>query len=262
MKIQGRTFIVTGGASGLGRGCVDMIIRQGGNAAVIDTNSNLGTAATTELGASMKFLQCDITITQSVADAIKATLDWAQEAGKPIGGIITAAGTGSPCMLPDAERVPCSYAHMETVLNVNLRGTLHPIRQLLPHLAAVSREGPDGERGVLVMVASSAAFEGQSGLVAYSGSKGAVVSMTLPMARDLGQHGIRVVTIAPGLFETGMTAPMRPQDREMLAGVMEFPRRPGMPAEFARLVKEVIGNTMLNGEVIRLDGGARLPKGF
>ncbi|KAL0940560.1 3-hydroxyacyl-CoA dehydrogenase type-2 [Colletotrichum truncatum] len=151
MKIEGRTFIVTGGASGIGRGCVNMVILNGGNAAVIDTNSDLGASAATELGTSMKFLHCDINITQSVTNAIKAAVDWAKEAGKPIGGIITAAGIGHSCVarklnLLDAERVPCSYEHIETVLNVNLRGTLDPIRQLLPHLASVSPEGRDGER--------------------------------------------------------------------------------------------------------------------
>ncbi|KAH6972005.1 hypothetical protein BKA56DRAFT_676989 [Ilyonectria sp. MPI-CAGE-AT-0026] len=205
------------------------------------------------------FFPCDVSDTESIAAAVKGAVDWSQETGKLLGGIITAAGVGTPSLILDGDYKPCSLEHVDFVLNINLRGTLDPIRQILPHLAAVPPEGPDGERGVVIMVASSAAFEGQSGLVVYAASKGAVVAMTLPMARDLGRHGIRVVTIAPGLFDTGMTKPMRQEDRKRLAGVMDFPQRAGQPEEFASLAKQAIENVLLNGEVIRLDGAARLP---
>jgi 3-hydroxyacyl-CoA dehydrogenase / 3-hydroxy-2-methylbutyryl-CoA dehydrogenase len=133
------------------------------------------------------------------------------------------------------------------------------VRQVLPHLAASTPEGPDAEHGVVVMVASSAAFEGQMGQVAYAASKGAVAAMTLPMARDLSRHGVRVVTIAPSMFETNMTSMLSEKVRESLVKSFEFPRRSGAPSEFAGLVKHAIENSMLNGVVIRLDGASRMP---
>ncbi len=145
------------------------------------------------------------------------------------------------------------------MFNINLRGTVDLVRQVLPHLARGPAVGPDGERGVVVMVASSAAFEGQMGQVAYAASKGAVASMTLPMTRDLSRHGIRVVTIAPSMFETSMTALLSDKVKTSLRRSMEFPPRPGRPEEFSALVHHAIENVMLNGVVIRLDGGSRMP---
>ncbi|KPM35290.1 hypothetical protein AK830_g11271 [Neonectria ditissima] len=239
MKIQGTTFLITGGSSGLGRGCARNIVQNGGNAAVLDVNAELGHTLVKELGSSAMYFHCDVSDMKSITAAVEGAVNWSQETGNPVGGIITAAGVGTPSLILDEDRQPCSLEHIDFVLDINLHGTLKSIRQLLPHLSAVP-EGPDGERGVVIMVASSAAFEGQSGLVVYAASKGAVVSMTLPMARDLGRHGIRVVTIAPGLFETGMTKPMRPEDRERLTGAMEFPLRAGKPEEFANLVEQFL----------------------
>jgi NAD(P)-dependent dehydrogenase (short-subunit alcohol dehydrogenase family) len=145
------------------------------------------------------------------------------------------------------------------VLGINLRGTIDLVRQVLPHIAATEPSGPDGERGIVIMVASSAAFDGQMGQVAYAASKGAVASMTLPMARDLSRVGIRVVTIAPSVFDTGMAAMMSDKVRKGLEKAMEFPARPGRPDEFALLVRQTIENAMLNGVVIRLDGATRMP---
>ncbi len=145
------------------------------------------------------------------------------------------------------------------VLNINVRGTLDLVRQVLPHLAQTVPDGPDAERGVIIMVASAAAFDGQMGQVAYAASKGAVASMTLPMTRDLSRHSIRVVTIAPSLFETSMAAGMSDKIRASLQKSMEFPPRGGRPDEFASMVRHVIENVMLNGVVIRLDGGSRMP---
>ena len=152
-----------------------------------------------------------------------------------------------------------SLDDFDFVLNVNLRGTIDLVRQSLELLAQVNPSSPDGERGVVVMVASSAAFDGQKGQVSYSASKGAVTAMTLPMARDLARYGIRVVTIAPSLFESRMTGMMPEKVRKSLEGAMEFPRRAGQPAEFAQLVRQGIENVMLNGVVIRLDGAMRMP---
>jgi 3-hydroxyacyl-CoA dehydrogenase / 3-hydroxy-2-methylbutyryl-CoA dehydrogenase len=155
--------------------------------------------------------------------------------------------------------MPFSLSSVDFVLGINLRGTIDLVRQCLPHLAAVSPLGLDKERGIVVMVASSAAFDGQKGQVTYAASKGAVVAMTLPMTRDLSRYGIRVVTIAPSLFESGMTALMSEKVRTSLERAMEFPARAGQPAEFAALVRHAIENVMLNGVVIRLDGGMRMP---
>ena len=145
------------------------------------------------------------------------------------------------------------------MLGINIRGTLDVVRQALPHLAAAEPTGPDGERGVVIMVASAAAFDGQMGQVSYAASKGAVASMTLPMARDLSRFGIRVVTIAPGTFETPMTSMMNEKTRKSLQKAMEFPQREGKPEEFAITVRHAIENPMLNGTVIRLDGASRMP---
>lgn len=144
-------------------------------------------------------------------------------------------------------------------MNINVRGSIDLIRQILPHMSAIEATQPDGERGVIVLVSSSAAFDGQPGQVAYSASKGAIASLTLPLTRDLAKYGIRVVTIAPSLFASGMTAVMSDKVRASLTRVMEFPLRPGKPEEFARIVREGLENSMLNGVVIRLDGGMRMP---
>jgi len=144
-------------------------------------------------------------------------------------------------------------------MNVNVRGTIDLVRQALPHLTTIPPTAPDNERGVLILVASSAAFDGQPGQVAYSASKGAIASLTLPLTRDLARYGVRVVTIAPSLFRSGMTALMSDKVRKSLERVMEFPRREGAPEEFAMTVRHSIENVMLNGTVIRLDGGMRMP---
>jgi len=148
---------------------------------------------------------------------------------------------------------------IDFVLNINLRGTLDLIRQCLPHMINVKPLPPDGERGVLILVSSSAAFDGQPGQVAYSASKGAIASLTLPLSRDLARYGIRAVTIAPSLFESAMTAMLSEKARKSLERVMEFPVRAGKPEEFAALVRQSIENSMLNGTVLRLDGAMRMP---
>ena len=157
----------------------------------------------------------------------------------------------------DAE--PFSMDDVDFVMGVNLRGVLDLVRQSVAEIAKTS-EGPDGERGVVVMVASSAAYDGQKGQISYAASKGAVASMTLPMARDLARFGIRVVTIAPALFETRMTGAMSGKVRKSLESSFEFPKRAGQPEEFATLVKQAMENVMLNGTVIRLDGASRMNK--
>ncbi|KAK3497314.1 uncharacterized protein B0T23DRAFT_410737 [Neurospora hispaniola] len=259
MIIEGRTFVVSGGASGLGRACVRDIVKSGGNAAVIDMNEETGAALAKELGSSIRFFQCDVTDTESIASVVKSTLEWIKETGKPLGGIIPAAGVGSPGLMLDKSLNPLSLSSIDFVLSINLRGVLDLVRQFLPALASSPAYGPDGEHGVIVMVASSAAFDGQMGQVSYAASKGAVAAMTLPMARDLSRFGIRVVTIAPSMFDSAMTAMMSDKVRTGLKKAMEFPSRAGQPEEFASLARQAIENVMLNGVVIRLDGATRMP---
>ncbi|KAK0731868.1 NAD(P)-binding protein [Lasiosphaeris hirsuta] len=259
MKIDGRTFVVSGGASGLGRACVLDICKSGGNAAILDMNEELGNALVKQLGASARFFVCDVADTNSIAAAVKSTVDWVCQTGKPFGGIIPAAGVGRPGLILDRNSRPLSLESLDFVVNINLRGTVDLVRQVLPHLASTAPDGLDGERGVIVMVASAAAFEGQMGQVAYAASKGAVASMTLPMARDLSRFGIRVVTIAPSMFDSAMTAAMSDKVKTSLKKAMEFPARAGKPEEFSSLVKQAIENVMLNGVVIRLDGATRMP---
>lgn len=152
-----------------------------------------------------------------------------------------------------------SLSGFDFVVNINLRGTVDLIRQLLPAITKNKPVDGDGERGVLILVSSVAAYDGQPGQLAYAASKGAIASLTLPLARDLAPYGVRVVTIAPGVFESAMTKLMSDKVRNSLLGVMEFPKRMGTAEEFAQLVKEVVSNRMLNATVVRLDGGVRMP---
>ncbi|KAI0014841.1 short chain dehydrogenase [Xylariomycetidae sp. FL0641] len=260
MKIEGRTFVVSGGASGLGQACVEEICKHGGNVAVLDLNEENGVELIKQLPAgAAKFFVCDVLQTDSIAAAVQGAVDWIKATGKPMGGVIPAAGVGNPSTILDREGGAFSLDSFDFVVNINLRGTVDLVRQCLVHLAKTEPVGDDKERGVVVMVASVAAFDGQKGQVAYAASKGAVVSMTLPMTRDLARYGIRCMTIAPGIFESRMTALLPKKYFTGLQAIMEFPRRAGQPAEFAHLVKHVIENSMLNGTVVRLDGGLRMP---
>ena len=247
-------------ASGLGQATVRNLVSAGAYVSILDLNSGGGEAFVAELGTECaKFFPVDVSGTESIAKAIRSTIDWAKLTGKEIGGVLAAAGVSSPAKIIDRNGDPLDIHSFDFVMNINVRGSVDLIRQILPHLSRVEPEQPDGERGVIILVSSSAAFDGQPGQVAYSASKGALASLTLPLTRDLARYGIRVVTIAPSLFDSGMTASMSDKVRSSLTKVMEFPLRPGKPEEFARVVKEGIENSMLNGVVIRLDGGMRMP---
>ncbi|KAL8352438.1 hypothetical protein RB601_002650 [Gaeumannomyces tritici] len=273
MKIQGRTFVISGGASGLGRACAVDLATHGANVAVLDLNADNGAALVRELGPERaRFFEVNVTDSDSIAAAVAGSVAWAAEAAKPLGGVIPAAGVGFPGLIIDGKSNPLSLDTFDAVVAINLRGTVDLVRQVLPHLTsssppqAASGDGgsgpdpdPDGERGVVVMVSSAAAFDGQMGQVAYAASKGAVASAALPMARDLSRHGVRVAVVAPGVFETAMTAQMSDKVRKGLERAMEFPKRGGRPEEFAGLVRHIIENSMLNGVVVRLDGAARMP---
>jgi NAD(P)-dependent dehydrogenase (short-subunit alcohol dehydrogenase family) len=259
MKIADRTFIISGGASGLGLATARDLHSLGAYVSLLDLNNDAGSHTVTELGSRANFFETDVSDTDSIAAAIQGTVEWVKQTGKQIGGVVAGAGVGFPGLIIDKKNEPLPLSSIDMVLNINLRGTLDLIRQALPYMTTAKPEGPDGERGVIIMVASSAAFDGQMGQVAYAASKGAVASLTLPLARDLSRYGIRAVTIAPALFESNMTKMMGGKVKQSLENAMEFPKRAGRPEEFARTVRDSIGNSMLNGTVIRLDGAMRMP---
>ncbi|KAI0170247.1 short chain dehydrogenase [Pestalotiopsis sp. NC0098] len=259
MKIEGKTFIISGGASGLGQACVETLVAAGGYVAVLDMNDENGTAIVSKLGKQTKFFVCNVLETDSIKAAVEGTVAWVKETGKPLAGVIPAAGVSTPATMLDRSGEAMSLDDFDFVMNVNLRGTIDLVRQAIVHIAKSEPSESDGERGIVIMVASSAAFDGQKGQVSYSASKGAVTAMTLPMTRDLARYGIRVVTIAPSLFASRMTSMMTDKVRASLEKAMEFPRREGQPGEFAALAKHAIENVMLNGTVLRLDGGMRMP---
>ena len=249
MDIQGNVFIVTGGASGLGGGTARMIAEAGGKVVIADLNEAAGTALAQELGGA--FVKCDVA---SEADG-QAVVAAAQALGR-VSGLVNCAGIATANKTV-GKNGPHPLDAFDKTIRVNLVGTFNMIRLAA---AAMVQNTPDaeGERGVIINTASVAAFDGQIGQAAYAASKGGVVAMTLAIARDLSRDGVRCVTIAPGLFETPMLLGM-PQDvQDALGKMVPFPPRLGRPAEYAKLAKAIIGNTMLNGEVIRLDGAIRM----
>jgi NAD(P)-dependent dehydrogenase (short-subunit alcohol dehydrogenase family) len=247
MDIQNNTFLITGGASGLGLATAQMIVDQGGHALLLDVNTTTGAEAQNLLGPNAHFVKTDVTDEGEVQNAISIALT----TFGGLHGAINCAGIGP------AERVvgkngPHSLASFTKTITVNLIGSFNVIRLVSAHLQT---NDPDrGERGVLISTASVAAFDGQIGQAAYSASKGGIVAMTLPIARELARFGIRVMTIAPGLFETPLLAGLPEEVRQSLGQQVPFPARLGQPHEYAALVKHIIENQMLNGEVIRLDG--------
>jgi len=251
MQIQNNVFIVTGGASGLGGGTSRLLAASGGRVVIADVQADKGEALARELGASARFVKCDVT---SEADA-QAVVDAAGQMGT-LRGLVNCAGIaiGEKTVGKDG---PHSLASFTRVITINLIGTFNMIRTAA---TAMSKLEPtaDGERGVVINTASVAAFDGQIGQVAYSASKGGVVGMTLPIARDLSRSGIRCCTIAPGIFGTPMLLGM-PQDvQDSLGKQVPFPSRLGKPEEYAALARHIIENVMLNGETIRLDGAIRM----
>lgn len=251
MQIEDHVFLVTGAASGLGAEVSRMIVRDGGSVAAVDVN-RAGESLCQELGAAAVFCAADVTKETDARDAIDAAL-------KTFGhlhGLVNCAGIAPPEKVLGREG-PHRLDIFTRVVNINLIGTFNMIRLAAQ---AIAHEEPhdDGERGVIVNTASVAAFEGQIGQAAYAASKGGVAAMTLPIARELAKYGIRVVTIAPGIFETPMMAGFSPEVQEALGKSVPFPQRLGKPAEYAALVKHICENTMLNGETIRLDGALRM----
>lgn len=249
MEIKGKVFLVTGGASGLGEGAARMLAAQGATVVVADMQEAAGQAVAADIGG--QFVRCDVS---SEADA-KAAVDKATSLGKLM-GLVHCAGV-CPAEKTVGKNGPHSLELFEKVIKINLLGTFNMIRLAA---AAMSANEPEstGERGVLISTASVAAFDGQIGQAAYSASKGGVVGMTLPIARDLARNGIRNMTIAPGIFGTPMVFGMPQNVQDSLAAAVPFPSRLGRPEDFAKLVRHIIENDMLNGEVIRLDGAIRM----
>ncbi|KAK6526727.1 hypothetical protein TWF281_009929 [Arthrobotrys megalospora] len=260
MKIENRTFIISGGASGLGRATTLDIVAKGGNVAILDLNETLAkeVIAASTSSSKVKFFETDVTNTDQIAASVKSAAEWAVSSKAPLGGIIAAAGVANPSLIYGRQG-PLDLDGFKFVMDINVTGTVDLVRNGLEYLTKVEPEGPDGERGIIIMVASAAAYEGQSGQVAYSASKGAVVSMTLPMARDLSRYGVRVMTLAPSMFDSPMTERMSAKVKESLTRSMEFPKRPGKPHEFSQVAIACIESSMLNGEIIRLDGASRMP---
>jgi len=252
VRIENRVFLITGASSGLGLATARELIGQGGKVLLADINAEAGAARAEELGGSARFVQTDITREEDGRRAVAAAL----EAFGGLHGLVNCAG-----IAPAEKVLGRNGAHglesFRRVVEINLVGSFNMLR-LAAEAMARGEANEQGERGVIVNTASVAAFDGQMGQVAYAASKGGVAALTLPAARDLARSGIRVMCIAPGIFETPMMAGMPQEVRDSLAANVPFPPRLGRPDEYAALVRHIIENAMLNGEVIRLDGALRM----
>ncbi|MGG7580928.1 3-hydroxyacyl-CoA dehydrogenase [Rhizobium sp. Nf11,1] len=252
MLIRGASFIVTGGGSGLGAATARMLVDAGGRVMIADLNVEAGEGMAREFGRDARFVEADVTDGEAGAAVVAAAL----EAFGSLRGLVNCAGV-APAEKVVGRDGPHRLESFVRTISINLIGTFNMIRLAA---AAIQNAEPDaeGERGVIVNTASVAAFDGQIGQAAYAASKGGVAAMTLPIARELARHGIRVVSIAPGIFETPMIAGMPAEVQGALGQSVPFPPRLGRPAEFAALVRHIFENNMLNGEVIRLDGALRM----
>ncbi|HJQ78143.1 MAG TPA: SDR family NAD(P)-dependent oxidoreductase [Acidimicrobiia bacterium] len=254
MQVAGSVALVTGGVSGLGFGAAGRVVRMGGRVVMMDINEERGKAAVAELGDGSRFIACDVSDSGQVAAAVEG-------AAGAFGGIqilVNAAGVAPAQRVLSRDGVMFDLDLFKFTVGVNLIGMFDVIRNTARVMAG-NEPGDEGERGAIVNVASIAAFEGQVGQVAYSASKGGVVGMTLPLARDLASSGIRVNTIAPGIMDTPLLDGAPQELRDALAKLHVFPQRLGTPDDFAHLVASIVENPMINGEVIRLDAAARMP---
>ena len=251
MKIEGSGAVVSGGASGLGEATVRRLHEAGATVVIADVNPEKGEALASELG--IEFVQCDV----REEDQVQAAVDKAAEVDGGLRIAVSCAGTGIPVKVASSKG-PHPLDAFKVIIDINLIGTFNVMR--LSAFSMLSDNEPDGEgeRGVLINTASVAAFEGQVGQIAYSASKGGVVGMTIPAARDLADKGIRVNTIAPGLFDTPLLGALPQEQRDALGAQVPFPSRLGRPAEYGQLVESIVENPMLNGETIRLDGAIRM----
>ncbi|HMS60722.1 MAG TPA: 3-hydroxyacyl-CoA dehydrogenase [Solirubrobacteraceae bacterium] len=251
MKIEGAGALVSGGASGLGEATVRRLHEDGARVVIADVNPEKGEALAAELG--IPFVQCDV----RDEDQVQAAVDKAAEADGGLRIAVSCAGTGIPIKVASSKG-PHPLEAFKVLVDINLVGTFNVMRLAAFRMLTDNEPDAEGERGVLINTASVAAFDGQIGQIAYSATKGGVVGMTLPAARDLADKGIRVCTIAPGLFDTPLLAGLPEDARASLGAQVPFPSRLGRPAEYAQLAAHIAENTMLNGETIRLDGAIRM----
>jgi NAD(P)-dependent dehydrogenase (short-subunit alcohol dehydrogenase family) len=251
MKIEGSGALVSGGASGLGEATVRRLHEAGAKVVIADVNPEKGEPLADELGAT--FVQCDV----REEDQVQAAVDKAAEAEGGLRIAVSCAGTGIPVKVASSKG-PHPLDAFKVIIDINLIGTFNVMRLSAFSMLSDNEPNEEGERGVLVNTASVAAFEGQVGQIAYSASKGGVVGMTIPAARDLADKGIRVNTIAPGLFDTPLLGALPQEQRDALGAQVPFPSRLGRPAEYGQLVQSIVENPMINGETIRLDGAIRM----
>jgi len=262
MQVKENSFLVTGGASGLGESVARAIVDQGGNVVIADLNKTAGQALVAELGDSARFVRCDITN----GDEVQSAVEMAESAFGGLQGSINCAGIVVVQKLLDRDNNPADLEAFSRGVNVNLVGSFNVARLVAASIAKrIASDGTAGEhveknadQGIIINTASIAAFDGQVGQASYSSSKAGVVGLTLPLARELARHGIRVMTIAPGVFATPMMESIPEKAREQLEAGVPYPKRLGAPNEFAKLVTHIIDNAYLNGEVIRLDGAIRM----
>ena len=252
MQIKDSVVVVTGGASGLGEACVRSLSALGGKVVILDVAAERGEKLAADLGANVVFAHADVTSDEGG----RAAIEKAVAAFGAIHVAINCAGVADPGKVL-SKKGPMSLAFFNRVIQINLVGTLNIIRLAVEQMVKNEPNG-EGEKGVIINTASVAAFDGQIGQAAYSASKAGVAGMTLPIARECADYGIRVMTIAPGLFDTPMMAGLPESVRVMLAQTVPFPKRLGRPAEYAALVRHIIENPMLNGECVRLDGAVRM----
>jgi 3-hydroxyacyl-CoA dehydrogenase/3-hydroxy-2-methylbutyryl-CoA dehydrogenase len=254
VEVAGSVAVVTGGVSGLGFGAASRLVANGASVVMLDINEERGKQAVAELGEQSRFIACDV----SNADDVAAAVAGAKEAFGSIGILVNAAGVAPAQRVLSRDGSMFDLDLFRFTIGVNLIGMFDMIRNVAAAMAG-NEPRDSGERGVIVNVASIAAYEGQIGQAAYSASKGGIVGMTLPIARDLGGAGIRVVTVAPGIMDTPLLSGAPQELRDALAQLHVFPKRLGTPEDFAHLVQAIVENEMLNGEVIRLDAATRMP---
>ncbi|TNE51293.1 MAG: 3-hydroxyacyl-CoA dehydrogenase [Deltaproteobacteria bacterium] len=253
MNLQNCGALITGAASGLGEACARMIVKNGGSVTLLDLNEERGQALASDLGDKAQFFRVDVTSNDEVQNAI----DKHVEAFGGLHAAINCAGIATGFRVVNKDGTPCDLEVFTRTVTVNLVGTFNVCRLAATQMNK-NEPNEQGERGVLINTASVAAFEGQIGQSAYSASKGGVAAMTLPLAREFARAGIRVLCIAPGIFDTPMMASMPDKVRDSLAAQIPFPSRFGQPSEYAFLAKHILENTVLNGETIRLDGAIRM----
>ncbi|KAF7386502.1 hypothetical protein HZH68_013634 [Vespula germanica] len=253
--LKNTVALITGGASGLGRGTVQRFVREGAKVVIADLPTSKGQELANDLKDQAVFVPTDVTLEEDVVNALNVSKE---KFGK-LTAVVNAAGIAIAYKTYNFNKnIPHKYEDFEKVIKVNTIGTFNVIR-LAVGLIGENTPNENGERGVVINTASVAAYEGQIGQAAYSASKGAIVGMTLPIARDLSKQGIRIVTIAPGLFDTPLLSALPEKVRNILCKMIPFPQRLGLPDEYAQLAQHIIENPLLNGETIRLDGALRMP---